>query len=203
MLELYHYSTVLHLPFILASGELQPSRADSHGHNHLGVLWFSSNTALERTIVKRGTAPGFAPPYVRWRVAADEAVRWPQIGRLAGYRQHTIRGLEHAGRAMGALPGEWWGQLSAYRLERPNGLEVRVGSRWMALHGAALSVEPVRVAGLEGLRLWAGGDRICDVARMRAPDGAWGYATNTATARFDLLLMAAEAVSIAERALAS
>lgn len=203
MLALYHYSTVLHLPFILASGELQPSRPDSHGQNHLGVLWFSSSATLERTIVKRGTAPGFAPPYVRWRVAADEAVRWPQIGRLAGYRQHTIRGLEHAGRAMGATPGEWWGQLSAYRLERPNGLEVRVGSRWMALHWVALSVEPVRVAGLEGMRLRAGGDRICDVARMRAPDGAWGYATNTATARFDLLLMAAEAVSIAERALAS
>ena len=203
MKTMFHYSTVLHLPFILASGELQPSRPESHGEHQRGVLWYSTNASLERTIVKRGTAPGFAPPYVRWRVAADEAVRWPQIGRLAGYRQHTIRGLEHAGRVMGATPGEWWGQLSPYRLDRPNGLEVRVGSSWMALHGAALSVAPVRVAGLDGLRLKAGGDRICDVARMRAPDGAWGYATNNATARFDLLLMAAEAASIAERALAS
>jgi hypothetical protein len=203
MLALYHYSTVLHLPFILASGELQPSRPDSHGHGHHGVLWYSTNAQLERTIVKRGTAPDFAPPYVRWRVAADEAVRWPQIGRLAGYRQHTIRGLEAAGRAMGARPGEWWGQLSPYRLDRPNGLEVRVGSRWMALHGAALGVEPVRVAGLEGLRLRVGGNRVCDVVRIRASDGAWGYATNTATARFDHLLTAAEAAAIAERALAS
>jgi hypothetical protein len=73
----------------------------------------------------------------------------------------------------------------------------------MALHGAALGVEPVRVAGLEGLRLRVGGDRVCDVARMRAPDGAWGYATNTATARFDQLRMAAEAAAIGERALAS
>jgi hypothetical protein len=38
---------------------------------------------------------------------------------------------------------------------------------------------------------------------MRAPEGAWGYATNTATARFDQLRMAAEAAAIGERALAS
>jgi hypothetical protein len=202
MLALYHYSTALHLPFILRAGALIASREDAHGVGHRGVLWFSTNAHLERTVVKR-MAGGVVPPYVRWQVVdAAQTLRWPAIGRAAGYRATTIRGLERAGRVMGGVPSEWWGQFEVLPLDRVASLEVRCGARWLEIDTHSLRVEAFDRAGHELLRLSVDGATVCEVARLQTGEGEWAYATHAATARFDRLIDAAEARASDGRALA-
>jgi hypothetical protein len=202
MLALYHYSTVLHLPFILHAGALEPSRADAHGGGHRGVLWFTTNSRLEATVAKK-TLGAIRPPYLRWAVAAPSSLRWPAIGRAAGYGATTIRGLERAGRAMGGVPSEWWGQLGPLGLENARALELLYSGSWLPLDTRGLAVE--EVAGRYGpmLRLTDHGERVVDVGRVRHESGEWAYLANTATARFDRLVDGARAINLAERALAS
>lgn len=186
-MRLFHYTTALHLPFILATGALLPSRADAHGAGQRGVLWFSSNTAMERTVVKRRMAGCVTPPYIRWRVSAPEALHWPQIGRHAHYPQHTIRGLEQAGRRMGGIPGEWWGQLDRLSLSDCPSLEVRHLGAWRVLDPMRLSVTSLHHPSGQVIRMTLDGRPLMVVLRKAAADGAWAYATDTATAEFERL----------------
>ena len=180
---LYHHSTLMHLPFVLASGALEPSRAEAHGAQR-GLLWLSTNAAGEASAAKlapSGALRGY--PRVRYGVDVRLAMPWIQAAKLAGYSSATRWRLEATGRRMGAAPSEWWARLDRLPLAGVASIDVHVAGRWIALDRNALRVER---RGAEALRLHVA-DLAYDVDRMRAASGEWGYA-----ARVDQMMAVVE-----------
>jgi hypothetical protein len=172
-MPLYHHSTLMHLPFVLASGELRPSRADVHGQGQRGLLWFSANARLEASAVKRGPKARRADyPRVRFTIDVAHAMHWTRAAKLAGYSTAVQWRLEAAGRRLGASPSEWWARLDPLSITNVSEIDVFVAKRWIALDRAELRVEQ---RSDEAARLHVHG-LAYEVERVRLASGEWAYA---------------------------
>ena len=165
----YHYSSLLHLPYILLSEELKASRKDAHGDHQAGLLWFSSNPLMEATAVKHN-----APP-IRFASDADTIGPWQTVARSVGFSSGVMRRLMRSGRKMGAVPGEWRAMVGSLPLSAVTSIEVRYAGGWHAVERSALHVEcveggAVQLSGANGL--------AAIVVRQQTRQGYWAYATN-------------------------
>jgi hypothetical protein len=176
-MTLRHYSTALHLPWILASDALLPSRADAHGRDHRGVLWFSTNPDHERSANKRGARNGEGVPRVRFATEHAQAMPWRAVARRAGYSHAVAARLEAAGRRMGAAPSEWWARLLPLPLSLVAAIEWNDSGVWQPLDLARLHAE---VIGPGAMRMHMSATHFYDVVRTRWADGEWAYATRAA-----------------------
>jgi len=165
----YHYSSLLHLPYILLSEELKASRKDAHGDHQAGLLWFSSNPVMEATAVKQS-----APP-VRFASDADTIGPWQAAARSVGFRSGVMRRLMRSGRKMGAVPGEWRAMVGSLPLSAVTSIEVRFAGGWHAVERSALDVEHVQGG---AVRLTGPSGLVAIVIRQQTREGYWAYATN-------------------------
>lgn len=166
----FHYTSVMHLPFILESDRLVPSRRQAHGDHRFGLLWFSANTKIEPTAWKSDVAVA--------RLGSNEhRIRpWREVARRAGFSSAVIRRLEASGRKTGAVPGEWFAAKAALPI-REMSLEVLLNGRWEPI--AWEEMESERVGGAE-IALFGPGGLVAVVQRTRSGEGYWCYATNRA-----------------------
>lgn len=165
----HHYSSLLHLPYILLSEELEASRKDAHGSHQAGLLWFSRNPVMEATAVKQN-----APP-IRFASDADTIGPWQAVARSVGFSSSVMRRLMRSGRKMGAVPGEWRAMVGALPMSAVTSIEVRAAGGWHAIERSALHVEhveggAVRLTGPNGL--------VAIVIRQQTRQGYWAYASN-------------------------
>ena len=178
----YHYSTLLHLPFILSSETLQASRRDAHGDHDAGLLWFSTNKTMERTALKGSVGA------IRYCCAGDEVQPWRGVARSVGFCSGTMRRLEASGRKMGATPSEWRAMVGNMDLSDVDRIEVRIAGGWHGVERAALHVEDVAGG---AVLLHGPGGLVATVVRHRTADGYFAYATNSDSCRMDRLLCTA------------
>lgn len=165
----YHYSTILHLGFVLLSQELLPSRRNAHGDHKEGLLWFSDNSAMEMTALKGDV------DMIRFGSRHSGIGNWQKVGRQVGYGSSVIRRLEKSGRKMGARPSEWKAMRGELSLTDVEVIELKGALGWQKLDRAALRVERlesglVQLIGPKGL--------AAIVGRKRTPEGYYAYATN-------------------------
>ena len=166
----YHYSTLLHLPFILSSETLQASRRDAHGDHDAGLLWFSTNKTMERTALKGSVGA------IRYCCAGDEVQPWRDVARSVGFCSGTMRRLEASGRKMGATPSEWRAMVGDLPLARVEQIQFYDGRDWHGLNRNALRVE----TGLgDAVHLFGPGGLVAVVARRRTSEGYFAYATHS------------------------
>jgi hypothetical protein len=104
---LYHYTSLQHLPHILADGCLQPARVQE-GH-HCGILWLTRQPHYEPASYRQGTAGAQMP--VRFRVPPDYGRDWRRVSRAAGASDRWIVGIAEAGRKLGSDPAKWLATL--------------------------------------------------------------------------------------------
>jgi hypothetical protein len=175
----YHYSSLLHLPYILLSDELKASRRDAHGDHLEGLLWFSCNPVIERTAIKQS-----APP-LRFAYSGDEVLPWRGVAKTVGFTSGVMRRLEKSGRAMGALPSQWLAKRGNLALPRVQDIEILYAGGWHGVDRTALHVE--RVEG-GAVRLLGPGGEVAVVLRQRTPQGYYAYATNADTCQLQNLL---------------
>lgn len=177
-----HYSSLLHLPYILLSDELQASRRDAHGDHAEGLLWFSTNTVMERTALKQ------AAPAIRFSCNTDVIRPWREVAKAVGFSSGVMRRLEKSGRDMGAIPSQWRAMRGDLPLSRVASIEVLDARGWHGVERAALRVERVRGGAVQ---LLGPGGLVAVVARKRTPEGYFAYATNKDTCTPDNLVMEA------------
>lgn len=166
----YHYSSLLHLPYILLSGELKSSRREAHGDHREGLLWFSNNPVMERTAMKHSA------PSIRFAYDGREVRPWRAVAKEVGFTSSVMRRLEKSGRAMGALPSQWLAMRGKLALEKVGDIEILYAGGWHGVERAALHVE-----GVEGgaVRLSGPGGEVAIVVRQRTIEGYYAYATSS------------------------
>lgn len=162
----YHYTSLLHLPFILLDNQLAPSRRDAHGNHRAGLLWFSQNARMEPTARKGDIVP------VRFRSTNPSIVAWRQAARAVGFESGTMRRLERSGRAVGATPGQWRAKIGG--LIRPDNLEIRLQGEWKHINPGSLKVA---VGQRNALELWGAGGLVLVSGRQRTEEGYFLYAS--------------------------
>jgi hypothetical protein len=165
----YHYSSLLHLPYILLSEELKASRKDAHGDHQAGLLWFSRNPVMEATAVKQNATP------VRFASDADTIGPWQAVARSVGFSSGVMRRLMRSGRKMGAVPGQWRAMVGSLPLSAVTSIEVRYAGGWHAIERSTLHVD--HVAG-GAVRLTSPNGLVGIVIRQQTREGYWAYATN-------------------------
>ena len=175
----YHYTTAVHLAFILQSGVLKPSRREAHGSHTEGLLWFSTNTSQERTAYKRVAHPV--------RIASrDPGIQpWRRVAKRVGFTSGTMRRLEASGRKMGAIPGEWQAMTGPIALSTVEAIELRLGGRWQTLNPAVLRAEQ---DGDSAVRLFGPGGIAVFAIRKRSEEGFFVYGADSAFYRAENLL---------------
>ena len=175
----YHYTTAVHLGFILESGLLKPSRREAHGNHTEGLLWFSTNKSLERTAYKRGMhAVRFASSHV-------DIEPWQRVAKRVGFSSGTLRRIQATGRKMGAVPGEWRAMTGQLAVADVDAIEMQVAGRWQTLNPSVLQTE---ADGESAVRLFGpGGLAVCAV-RTRTEEGFYMYGVNSAFYRPENLL---------------
>lgn len=179
----YHYTTILHLPYILMSDVLQASRRNAHGDHREGLLWFSTNRTMEKTASKGDVA------MVRFSSLDPRVGGWRLLGREIGYSSGVIRRLEKSGRKMGAAPNEWLAMTGNLELSNVETIELQGARGWQRLDRGTLRVER-----LEGgsVRLLGPSGVAAMIGRKKTAEGYYAYATNSATYRPGSLLPAVE-----------
>ncbi|MEI2422539.1 hypothetical protein V6O07_19835 [Arthrospira platensis SPKY2] len=193
----YHYTTLLHLPFILASGWLDPSRREAHGDHFGGLLWFSSNETLERSALKADV------PTLRFAYGRANLAPWRVAAGRVGFTAGQMRRLEKNGRAMGACPSEWYALVGGLSLALIERLELRWRGQWREVHPAGLEVERVRD---QAVMLKTPAGIAITSARFIAADGVTvGYRAASSEMNAGALLYGAdnEGVALASQALVS
>ena len=178
----HHYSSLLHLPYILLSDALNASRRDAHGPHSNGLLWFSTNRVMEATAFKRS-----APP-IRFLSALDRIGDWQAAARSVGFSSAVMRRLERSGRQMGATPSEWRAMVGNMDLSDVDRIEVRIAGGWHGVERAALHVEDVAGG---AVLLHGPGGLVATVVRHRTADGYFAYATNSDSCGMDGLMCTA------------
>lgn len=166
----YHYTSLLHLPFILLDGQLKPSRRQAHGPHSQGLLWFSVNRERERSVGHEGV------PLVRFASEDGQIETWRKAAKSVGFSQATMRRLELSGRKMGSAPTEWRAKVGGCSLEATLSLEIYFSAwGWQPVERSVLCVESQR----DGSLLLVGpGGTVVHVIRGRAVDGMHAYAAN-------------------------
>jgi len=166
----FHYSTILHLPYILKAETLLPSRKEAHGNHRAGLLWFSTNIGMERTAYKSDVAP------IRMG-CSDAAIQpWRPIAQSIGYSNATMRRLEASGRKMGARPSDWQAMVGPLPLDRVETLEIYDARGWRELDRAALFVEGDECGVVQ---LFGVGGLAAIVSRQQTSEGYFAYATSS------------------------
>ena len=167
----FHYSTLLHLPFILESEVLQASRRDAHGAHAAGLLWFSTNLVMERTALKKNAIP------VRFKSQSAPVCDWRTVTKAVGFSTAVMRRLERSGRAMGGLPHQWRALIGDLPLSAVDRIELLNEGAWQEVDRDALMVSRVSD---DALRLDGPGGLVAVVARQKTAEGYFAYATNQA-----------------------
>jgi len=165
----YHYTSILHFPFIVHSGKLRRSRRRAHGNHRRGLLWFSDNPVMEGTARKEHGAA------VRFGSRASDIERWRNVAKAAGYGNAVMSGLERSGRKMGATPGQWWATGRDVDLDEIEVIEIRLHGQWWPID---LSVLNIREAQADVLELRGPGGLAAIVGRRRTASGFYLYGMN-------------------------
>jgi hypothetical protein len=125
----WHYTIGKHAPSIMDDGVIRCAT----GYVPIGetpVVWFSLRQYWEPTANKGGTRDGVIVTLSAretwqrggggWRfgVAATELLPYRDLKRAANICPDTVRGLERAGRKMGADPALWYGSLAPVETSR-------------------------------------------------------------------------------------
>jgi len=176
----YHYTTIMHLAFILLDGHLKPSRREAHGDHREGLLWFSTNNRMEMT-ARKGLAA-----MIRFGTNDERIKHWRPQARRVGFDSGTMRRLERSGRKMGAKPSEWLAMNGALSIEDVAIIEMNVESGWESLDLDNIRVKPVAGGAVELIGV-AGLAAV--VARQRTPEGYFAYGTNAALYRPERILV--------------
>lgn len=163
-----HYTTLLHLPYILESGSLRASRRTAHGDHDAGLLWFSINSIQEASAIK-----GTATP-VRLSYSGEKVTSWQRVAKSVGFSSAVIRRLERSGRQMGAKPGEWRALVGDVALDDIDAIEVSIAGGWHAVERDALRVTRLKSGAVQ---LHGPGGVVATVARQRTIEGYFAYAT--------------------------
>ena len=163
----FHYSTLLHLAYILDSGVLVPSRREAHGNHRFGLLWFSRNGVMERTALKSDA------PMVRFGSEDPRITPWKPMARKAGYTSGVIRRLEKSGRKAGATPSDWLAVNESLPIEDMS-IEVQIGGKWLNVNRSQLTT----VRGANGTLELAGAEgTVAVVGRTMSQEGVYLYGT--------------------------
>lgn len=148
-LNLWHYTTSVHIQEIFNSGALKPTaiRVDK---GERPALWFSTNPDWERTVSKRlkidGVEGGITPPLqrdelakagitpVRIKVDAGSVrvVDWKRFKQVSGIRIQTAQSLEESAMKEGANPSEWYATFDQVPLDKWTTLDFWIDDHWVS-----------------------------------------------------------------------
>lgn len=179
-MKLYHFTTSLHLPWILNAGELQPGRGKSFvaGLPDPDFLWASSDERGEPTA--SGSKRAYRSGEIQLvRIALDASMFFPWAEarqRHPDWTDEHVRILNESGRIVGSNPETWFCRMGSISLSDCPDLEIHTKSfqsgRW-----AAHTIKPVAPIVREGIT-WRGvyiNGRGYASAQQTHPDGGRAY----------------------------
>ena len=140
----WHYTKGVHLPKILAAGEIRPATAGVPVGER-PIIWFSANATWEAT-VNPGRIDGVGRLHTatveemdavfggRARISVDDATApydWYHLKRAAGIKTKTAQNLETAAIRGGASPKDWRGTFDSVPREKWLSIEVFRNGGWV------------------------------------------------------------------------
>jgi hypothetical protein len=140
----WHYTKGVHLPKIIASGEIRPATVGV-GVGERPIVWFSTNPRWEETAspgriddqgqLRKATLEKMEVICAgRARIAVDDATApydWYYLKRAAGIKTKTAQGLETAAIRDGASPKDWRGTFDSVPREKWVSVEVFRNGAWV------------------------------------------------------------------------
>lgn len=176
----YHFTTSVHLPWILATGELRPGRGASFvaGLPDPDFLWATTDSRGERTMATSKEAYRNGEILlVRFELDDDEFWPWSEARqRHPGWTDEHVRILNQSGTAKGADPRKWVCRIGALPLtsEILDTMHVKAwtNSAWRKPQGEELN--PVQRSGYTWRSVCLDGVIYSSAQQIR-PDGGCAY----------------------------
>ena len=127
---IYHYTSALHLPHILADGALRPGRSTQGGFPKPDFLWATTNGAGDPTVTFYDAYRAGRIAMVRFGLDPSTFFPWAEAReRNPAWTEDHVRRLEE--RARGASPAEWRCSMEPYPMEEVQSLSIRTYTgRW-------------------------------------------------------------------------
>lgn len=108
----YHYTSLLHLPHILADGHLRPARPQE-GHDR-GILWISRERHWEPASARQGNTARQMPARFRLPLCGDN---WMRVSHAAGASDDWIVSIAVEGQRIGSNPDSWLATLEPIQVD--------------------------------------------------------------------------------------
>jgi hypothetical protein len=130
-MRLFHYTKGVHVPKIVADGEIRPSNGALVGDER-PIVWLSSNAIWENSvwiISGKDEAEQFVGGWYRF-VLDVPAYTWERLRFLSNIHPRIADSLENVGRKHGANPIEWYGTFWAIPSSKWLAIEVWRNGQW-------------------------------------------------------------------------
>ncbi|UWU29139.1 hypothetical protein N2600_03975 [Rhizobium sp. WSM1274] len=173
----YHYTSSMHLPWILASGELRPSGNNIRNFPSPDFVWATTTVDGDRTASASTSHRAYrAGMMLQVRVTFDAShfFAWQEVGvKFPQWTGAHIGTLEASARAMRSNPATWLCRDQPLSLQHAMAFDIRsyASSKWRALRST-----DVRIIRENGLWLAMDfGGKVFASHQSPASQGAFGY----------------------------
>jgi hypothetical protein len=170
----YHFTTTAHLPWIMASGELQPGRNQIGGYP-LDFLWATTSSRGARTATAMSFYRSGGAGLVRFSLHAKDFGLWPDIlERHPEWTKDHVDRLQASARLRGETDfSRWRARDRALPLSRVVAIDMKTyTSGWKSLNTQMTSLTS-GVLNVRGILL---GDTVHVSRQESAPDRPTSYA---------------------------
>jgi len=128
-MKAFHFTSSMHLPWILSVGELRPSLNRIGDFPSPDLVWATTDANGDRTATARTAHAAYRAGkmmLVRITFDASEFFSWSEVlDRFPQWTSRHVASLEHAAQTSGANPATWLCRSEALKLDRANAIDVR------------------------------------------------------------------------------